>query len=58
MPMEFMVSRHNPSESPEDATHDLELDPLPVEFNGSNLEIDTDSRNERGRPCVVAETKK
>ena len=37
-------------------TYDLEFDALSIEFNGTDLEVDTDGRDERGRPCVIAET--
>ena len=37
-------------------THDLELDSFPVEFDGTNLEIDTDRGDERGCPGIIAES--
>lgn len=34
----------------------LQLDTLAVEFNGPDLKVNTNSRDERGRPGVVTET--
>ena len=41
-----------------DATHNLQLDALPVELDCANLEVNADGRDEGGGPCVVAETEK
>lgn len=37
------------------AAYNLQLDAPPIEFNGANLEVDTDGGYERRRPCVVTE---
>jgi hypothetical protein len=34
----------------------LQLDTLAVEFNGPDLKVNANSRDERGRPGVVTET--
>lgn len=39
-----------------DPTHDLKFYSLAIQFYGSNLEVDTDSRDERGGPRIVAES--
>lgn len=39
-------------------THNLQLDPLALQFDGPNLEIDTDGGDEARRPSVVAEAEK
>jgi len=41
----------------ENNTHDLELNALSVQFDGTNLEVNADCGNERGRPRIVAEAK-
>jgi hypothetical protein len=37
-------------------THDLQFDPLSIQFNGPNFEVNTDGGNKRRSPCIVAET--
>lgn len=40
------------------STYNLKLDTLSVEFNCPDLEVDADSGDEGGCPCVVAEPQK
>ena len=37
-------------------TYDLELNPLPIQLDCANLEVDADGGNERRGPSIVAET--
>jgi hypothetical protein len=37
-------------------TYDLELNPLPIQLDCANLEVDANGGNERRGPSIVAET--
>lgn len=37
-------------------TYDLQFDAFSIQFNGTDLEVDADGGDERGCPCIVAET--
>ena len=39
-----------------DTTYNLELNPLPIQLDCANLEVDADGGNERRGPSIVAET--
>jgi hypothetical protein len=43
-------------EARDNASYDLQLDTLAVKFDGTYLEVDANSGDERRSPCVVAKT--